>query len=136
MKRIFLLSVFFVLFIAGAAHADSDRILMEQSTAALGSSATYTSDTYLVETFKYLAVTVVSDESSATDGVKIEQSCDSDCDTAVSPTFQYVSQWTYTAGSANNQYVAELNCKCARVRYVNGASAQGSFNITSYLKLD
>lgn len=136
MKSMFILCALFVLSLAGAARADSDRILMEQSTAALGSDETYTSDTFLTETFKYLAVTVVSDESSASGGVKIEQSCDNDCDTSVSPEFQYVSAWSYTAGSADNQYVAELNCKCARVRYVNGANAQGSFHITSYLKLD
>lgn len=136
MKSKFILCALFVLSLAGTARADSDRILMEQSTADLGSDETYTSDTFLVETIRYLAVTVVSDVSSATGGVKIEQSCDNDCDTAVSPTFQYVSGWTYTAGSADNQYVAELNCKCARVRYVNGSNAQGSFHITSYLKLD
>ncbi|GEM_PF-2110635 len=136
MKNIFILWALFVLSLAGAARADSDRILMEQSTAALGSDETYTSDTFLTETFRYLAVTVVSDEPSAAGGVKIEQSCDNDCDTAVSPEFQYVSGWSYTAGSADNQYVAELNCKCARVRYVNGSNAQGSFHITSYLKLD
>lgn len=136
MKSKFILWAFFVLSFAGAALADSDRILMEQSTTELGSDETYTSDTFLVETFRYLAVTVVSDEPSAAGGVKIEQSCDNDCDTAESPTFQYVSGWTYTAGSADNQYVAELNCKCARVRYVNGSNAQGSFHITSYLKLD
>ena len=136
MKRILILYAMFVISLAGTALADSDRILMEQSTDELGSDESYTSDTYLTETFKYLAVTVVSDQSSAAGGVKIEQSCDSDCDTAVSPEFQYVSEWAYTAGSGDNQYVAELNCKCARVRYVNGPSAQGSFHITSYLKLD
>ena len=136
MKSKFILCALFVLSLAGAAVADSDRILMEQSTADLGSDETYTSDTFLTETFRYLAVTVVSDESSASGGVKIEQSCDNDCDTGENPTFQYVSGWTYTAGSADNQYVAELNCKCARVRYVNGSNAQESFHITSYLKLD
>lgn len=125
-----------ILFIATAAYADSERVLMESSTAALGSSATYTSGTFETVSYKYLVVTVTSDQNSATDGVKIEQSCDSDCDTAGSPTFQYVSQWSYTAGATSNQYVAELNCKCARVRYVNGVTAQGSFSITSYLKLD
>ena len=136
MKSKFILCALFVLSLAGAAVADSDRILMEQSTADLGSDETYTSDTFLTEAFRYLAVTVVSDESSASGGVKIEQSCDNDCDTGENPTFQYVSGWTYTAGSADNQYVAELNCKCARVRYVNGSNAQESFHITSYLKLD
>jgi hypothetical protein len=136
MKRMLVLCVMFILSLAGAAQADSDRILMEQSTAVLNSDGSYTSDTYLTETFRYLAVTVVSDQSSAAGGVKIEQSCDNDCDTAVSPVFQYVSAWTYTAGSSDNQYVAELNCKCTRVRYVNGPLAQGSFHITSYLKLD
>lgn len=136
MKRILILCAMFVMSLTGAAGADSDRILMEQSTDALGSDESFTSGTYLTETFKYLAVTVVSDQSSAAGGVKIEQSCDNDCDTAVSPAWQYVSSWTYTAASADNQYVAELNCKCARVRYVNGPAAQGSFHITSYLKLD
>jgi hypothetical protein len=136
MKRIIILCTLLILSFAGAAGADSDRILMEQSTAVLDSDESFTSDTYLTESFKYVAVTVVSDASSAAGGVKIEQSCDNDCDTAVSPEFQYVSSWTYTAGSADNQYVAELNCKCARVRYVNGPGAQGSFHISSYLKLD
>lgn len=136
MKRVFILCALLVLCVEGAARADSERILMEQSIETLGANEAYVSDTFLVETFRYVAVTVVSDESSASGGVKIEQSCDSDCDTAVNPVFQYVSAWTYTAASADNQYVAELNCKCARVRYVNGPNAQGSFHITSYLKLD
>jgi hypothetical protein len=136
MKRVLIICALLILSFAGTAAADPDRILMEQSTAVLDADGIYTSDTYLAETFKYVAVTIVADESSASEGVKIEQSCDNDCDTAVSPVFQYVSEWTYTAGSADNQYVAELNCKCARVRYVNGSNAQGSFHITSYLKLN
>lgn len=76
MKRILILCAMFVISLAGTALGDSDRILMEQSTAELGSDESYTSDTYLTETFKYLAVTVVSDQSSAAGGVKIEQSCD------------------------------------------------------------
>lgn len=136
MKTKFILCALFALSFAGVARADSDRILMDQSTAELGSGGSYTSDTFLTETFRYLAVTIVSDVPSAAGGVKVEQSCDNDCDTVESPEFQYVSEWSYTAGSTDNQYVAELNCKCARVRYVNGSNAQGNFHITSYLKLD
>lgn len=131
-----LLYVIGLLLIAVTAGADSERIMMERSTQTLGSSAAYTSGTYEAVSYKYLVVTVTADQNSATDGVKIEQSCDDDCDTAPSPSFQYVSEWTYTAGATDNQYVAELNCKCARVRYVNGAAAQGSFSITAYLKLN
>ncbi|MCL4243894.1 MAG: hypothetical protein KJ002_02005 [Candidatus Dadabacteria bacterium] len=135
MKK-FILCVLGVLAFAAAAEADSDMIMMDTSTAPLGAGETYSTDTFLAESYKYAAVTVVADEDSAGGGVKIEQSCDEDCDTAVEPVFQYVSSWSYTAGSANNQYVAELNCKCARVTYVNGLDAQGSFHLSTYLKLD
>lgn len=135
MKK-FILCVFGALAFVGTASADSDRILMDRSTAPLGTSATYSTDTFLAESYKYAAVTIVADENSASGGVRIEQSCDANCDSAVNPGFQYVSTWTYTAGSANNQYVAELNCKCVRVTYENGSDAQGSFHISTYLKLD
>jgi hypothetical protein len=121
---------------AAGAEADSDRIMMDASVTPLGSGETYSTDTFLAESYKYAAVTVVADENSAESGVRIEQSCDEDCDTAAEPVFQYVSSWSYTAGSTNNQYVAELNCKCARVTYVNGPDAQGSFHLSTYLKLD
>lgn len=135
MKK-FILILLAVAAFAAAAEADSDRIMMDTSAAPLGSAGVYSTDTFLAESYKFAAVTVVADEDSAEDGVKIEQSCDEDCDTAAEPVFQYVSSWSYTAGSANNQYVAELNCKCARVTYVNGSNAQGSFHISTYLKLD
>jgi len=135
MKK-FTLCVLGVLAFAAGASADSDRILMDRSTAPLGASGTYSTDTFLAESYKYAAVTVVADENSASGGVRIEQSCDANCDWAVSPGFQYVSSWSYTAGSTNNQYVAELNCKCVRVTYVNGSDAQESFHISTYLKLD
>lgn len=135
MKK-FILCVLGVLAFAAGAEADSDRIMMDTSAAPLGSAGTYSTDTFLAESYKYAAVTVVADENSAEGGVRIEQSCDEDCDTAAEPVFQYVSSWSYTAGSTNNQYVAELNCKCARVTYVNGTNVQGSFHISTYLKLD
>ena len=135
MKKL-ILCVLGMLAFAADAQADSDRIMMDSNAAPLGSAETYSTDTFLAESYKYAAVTVVADEDSAEGGVKIEQSCDEDCDTAAEPAFQYVSSWSYTAGSSNNQYVAELNCKCARVTYVNGSSAQGSFHISTYLKLD
>lgn len=125
-----------ILLLAAPAYADADRIQMDQSAETLDAEESYTTDTFLAESYKYAAVTVEADENSAEGGVRIEQSCDADCDTAPEPEFQYASGWTYTAGSDNNQYVAELNCKCARVTYVNGADAQGSFHITTYLKLD
>jgi hypothetical protein len=98
MKR-FILCVLGVLAFAAAAEADSDRIMMDTSTAPLGAGETYSTDTFLAESYKYAAVTVVADEDSAGGGVKIEQSCDEDCDTAAEPGFQYVSSWSYTAGS-------------------------------------
>ena len=135
MKK-FILCVLGVLAFAAGAEADPDRIMMDTSAAPLGSGETYSTDTFLAESYRYAAVTIVADEDSAEGGVRIEQSCDGDCDTAAEPGFQYVSSWSYTAGSADNQYVAELNCKCARVTYVNGTNAQGSFHISTYLKLD
>jgi len=135
MKK-FILCILGVLAFAAGAKADSDRIMMDTSAAPLGSGETYSTDTFLAESYKYAAVTVVADENSAEGGVRIEQSCDEDCDRAAGPAFQYVSSWSYTAGSTNNQYVAELNCKCARVSYANGSDAQGSFYISTYLKLD
>ena len=45
MKRIPILCAICVIMLAGTALAGSDRILMEQSTAGLGSDGSYTSDT-------------------------------------------------------------------------------------------
>ncbi|GJM14948.1 MAG: hypothetical protein DHS20C13_02750 [Thermodesulfobacteriota bacterium] len=118
------------------AFADPERVMMDKSESTLGTSAAYNSSPVEATSYKYLVVTVTSDQDSAVSGVKIEQSCDDDCDSAVSPTYHYASDWSYTAGSTDNQYVAELSCKCARVSYTNGIVPQTSFNITSYLKLN
>lgn len=125
-----------ILLLPLSAIADSERVMMDKSESLLSTSATYNSSPIEATSYKYLVVTVTSDQDSAVDGVKIEQSCDDDCDSAGSPTYHYTSDWSYTAGSTDNQYVAELSCKCVRVSYTNGVVPQTSFSITSYLKLD
>ena len=134
MKKILIASA--ILLLPLSAIADSERVMMDKSESLLGTSATYNSSPIEATSYKYLVITVTSDQDSAVDGVKIEQSCDDDCDSAGSPTYHYTSDWSYTAGSTDNQYVAELSCKCVRVSYTNGVVPQTSFSITSYLKLD
>ena len=103
--------------------------LPETSTANLIGDATYTSSTFAVGRSAYIVVFVKASHNSATDGVKIDQSTDTDCATASSPTFQYTSDWSYTA-TDGNVYVAQAVGKCFRARYVNGATGQSSFDFT------
>lgn len=127
-KKMFIKMLLLLLFVTGAyAQTPDNYVPVEVSTTTLTSGATFTGKKYDARKYKYITVSVTSNQSSATDGVKLEQSCDSNCLTASSPTYQVVSQWSYTASSVDNTFIANVVCACARVRYVNGGTSQGSF---------
>lgn len=106
--------------------------LPENTTAVLANGATFTSDTYEIKNAGAIIVTTISSHDSATDGVKVDQSFDSDCVSATSPTFQYSSLFTYSA-TVGQTYVVRAIGKCFRVRYVNGGTLQDSFDLTTNL---
>ena len=105
--------------------------LPENTTTAINSGITFTSDTYEVGRGMYAIVVMMSaSHDSATDGVKIDQSFDVDCESATSPTFQYTSLFTYSA-TVGQTYVVRAVGKCFRVRYVNGGTNQTTFDLTT-----
>ncbi len=105
--------------------------LPENTTSAINSGITFTSDTYEVGRGMYAIVVMMSaSHDSATDGVKIDQSFDVDCVSATSPTFQYTSLFTYSA-TVGQTYVVRAVGKCFRVRYVNGGTNQTTFDLTT-----
>jgi len=106
--------------------------LPENTTAALAGAATFTSDTYEIGNFSTVVVMTESSHDSAAGGVMIDQSFDTDCVTATSPTFQYTSSFTYTA-TAGKVYAAAAVGKCFRVRYTNGGTLQTTFDLTTNL---
>ena len=106
--------------------------LPEQTTTAIDGDETFTSGTYAIGSATAVVVIMEASHDSAAAGVKIDQSFDTDCVTAASPTFQYTSTFSYTAtnGAA---YIAQAIGKCFRVRYVNGSTNQTSFDLTTNL---
>jgi hypothetical protein len=106
--------------------------LPENTTTAINSGITFTSDTYEIGSFSTVVVMTEASHDSAAGGVMIDQSFDVDCVTATSPTFQYTSSFTYTA-TAGKVYAAAAVGKCFRVRYTNGGTNQTPFDLTTNL---
>ena len=100
----------------------------------LGSSVTYTGDWMFVGDYGRITLMVISDESSDTDGVKIQQTGDRGCaEPGATPNADYETTASYTA-DAKSAYSVEVVGRCARIVYVNGTNAQGSFRLYGALK--
>jgi len=126
--RIALFIMFLLVVISWSAFGQTpdNYVPVEYSTSNLSGDAAFTSKKYDVRKYKYIVLNVTADQNSASNGVQIQQACASDCITATSPTYQVVSDWTYTAASTSNSYIADVVCACARVVYTNGSTPQGA----------
>lgn len=99
------------------------------TAVALGSNASFTGTGTDVLAYTYIDVTLVSDQNSAAGGVKLEWSNDNS-------TWIDTSAFSYVVGTAPNagqSYGVAVRSRYFRVVYTNGASAQGSFNLTTRL---
>lgn len=126
MRILLMLVIFCLLSVFAYAQTPDNYVPLEYTTSNLSGGAAFTSKKYDARKYSYISVTVSADQSSATNGMQIQQACASDCLTATSPTYQVVSDWTYTGASTDNTYIANVVCPCARVVYTNGATPQGA----------
>lgn len=133
-----MLAGIFALLFAVPAFAGTPITYQTQELAytqtALGAGGTYTGPSVYVGDYGRIKLIVYADEDSDTDGVKIQQTGDKGCDQAgATPNWDYETTASYTA-DAKSAYSVEIVGRCARIVYVNGTNAQGSFRLYGALK--
>jgi len=103
------------------------NVSTENSTnTTLGADETFTGDKILTLPYAVIVISVFSDVASATDGLKIEQSCDG-------TNWDHEDVFTIPAETGKT-FSFQPTCQYLRVRYVNGSSAQGEFRLQTTLK--
>jgi hypothetical protein len=96
-----------------------------KTTTPLDAGSVFTSDVLNSTGSARITGIVYSDQSSATDGLKIQQSIDG-------TNWDYESKFTLTGGSGL-AFSVELVAAYVRIRYENGATAQTEFRLAAYL---
>jgi len=104
---------------------NEERILAFETTTPLGANEVYTSASVDARRAGRITGLIYSDQSSAIDGVKVQQSIDGS-------NWDYESTFTLTGGSGL-AFSVELVAAYARIRYENGATAQAEFRLACYL---
>lgn len=110
-----------------------ENYIVADTTTALGSGSTYTSDIEYVGGYTHICGLVYSDQSSATDGLSIDQAA-SEADM----TAGYYTRSTYTMVGADvddNAFSVQLVAPFVRIRYTNGASAQSVFRLLATARI-
>lgn len=100
------------------------------STTPLAGGATFTGTSIDTTGYASISVLVASDVASAADGLKIEYSSDG-------TNWDDSTIGTYTVGTAPNAgqiFGGGIRARYARVVYVNGASAQAAFRLSTTLR--
>lgn len=117
-----------------SANAEDAYYQQSYSTTVLGSAGVYSSGVFSTRSYKSVGVVVLSNVSSAANGLKIIFYKGPNCETG-SPTAIYTANgtgWTYTSASDPLWYVSSVYGECAQVTYTNGGTLQGSFSITVF----
>ena len=96
------------------------------STATLGSSGVFTGTAEDVTDYAIAYVTVFADQTSATDGLSVQQSSDG-------TNWDFTDVFTIPANSGRT-FSFELAAQYFRVVYTNGAAAQGAFRLQTVFK--
>jgi hypothetical protein len=96
------------------------------TTTPLTGGATFTGTAVDILNYSIITVSVYTNVASATDGLKLEQSMDG-------VNWDWTDVYTIGAGKAKT-FSVQPCAKYLRVRFVNGASAQSSFRLTTILK--
>jgi len=97
------------------------------STTLLSGGATFTGVWIDITNYSAISLGVYSDVASATDGLIAQYSYDG-------VTVHHQHTYTYIGGSVGIGYNLTAEFKYYRIKYTNGASAQGSFALQSILK--
>jgi hypothetical protein len=98
---------------------------VNSSTATLGSGASFTGTGEDLSNYQGVAVSVIADEASAADGLKIEFSSDN--------TNWDLSHTFTVAADVARHYTFAVEAKWFRVRYINGGVSQSAFRLQSIL---
>lgn len=111
-----------------------EKAILAYTQTALGSDASYTGSWIYVGDYGRITLMVISNQDSAANGVKIQQTGDAGCNVSgATPNADYVSSYSYTA-STGAAYSVEVVGRCARIVYTNGSSGQTTFRLFSSLK--
>jgi len=97
---------------------------VERTTAALAANATYTSRTYVAQKLEEIGFYVYADQAGT---VYYDVSFDG-------ATWRTVKSVPVSAGTSLSDYLSPIPGHYVRLRYVNGATAQGAFDFTIYVR--
>lgn len=126
MKKFILIMA--LVLIPALAHS-AQRIELDSTTSTLTSGGEWTGAVKETLYYNWVSVIVFADQDSATDGLVIQQSGDSDCS---SPNWDTETTYSYTANTKQG-YMVQLIGKCVRVKYTNGGTGQGTFRLNTFL---
>jgi hypothetical protein len=101
---------------------------VNSSTTPLGIGATFTGTSEAINGYGIIYVNVYSDQASATDGLKIDQSSDG-------TNWDHCDEFTIPAATGKN-FSINPYAKFVRVRYINGAVAQTDFRLQTIFKVN
>lgn len=97
------------------------------STSPLGVSGVFTGTSFDAKDFATLSISVISDQSSAVNGISVQFSQDG-------TNWDHVHTYTYITSANGLSYNLPLEMRYVRIVYTNGAVAQTSFRLQSVLR--
>lgn len=100
------------------------------TTTALDSAATYTGTAEMKPNYSYLTIVVKSNVSSASNGVIVKMG-------ATASALNTNQFFTYTVNdSSTNRFTVHLTGKYFKVMYINGTTAQTTFDLKTYMHME
>lgn len=97
------------------------------TTAPLGISGVFTGASFDAKDFATLSISVISDQSSATNGISVQYSQDG-------TNWDHIHTFTFIAGGNGLSYNLPVEMRYVRIVYTNGAVAQTSFRLQSVFR--
>jgi len=109
----------------GGGTLTNDFVSVTSTTTPLGSTATFTSSTFSTDGYDRITGTVFADQSGT---LRIDQSSDGGTN------FDFTSEFSVTANTGVG-FSVEAIAPTARIRYTNGATAQGTFRLYAFTRV-
>lgn len=103
------------------------RSVVASSSTPLGSNGVYTGDSFDALNYSKLTLLVFADQASAANGLEIQESIDG-------TNWDYSSQYNVVANTGQVQPV-DISARYVRIKYTNGAAAQGTFRLMALAKV-
>ncbi len=103
------------------------RKVVASTSTALGANGVYTGDSFDALNYPKLTLLVFADQASAADGLEIQESTDG-------VNWDYSNQYSVAANTAQVESV-DISGRYVRIKYTNGAVAQGTFRLMVLAKV-